>query len=65
MNKPSTRTNKPRQPINKPTKEITCDVMIRQRRIRVAALLNTAATLGAAVLVAAMSGAKRPIVGGD
>lgn len=48
--------------MSKTSKEITSD---KTRVVRVAALLNRAATLGAAVLVAAMSGAKRPVMGGD
>jgi hypothetical protein len=54
--------NKPTKPMNKPTKPVAGD---KQRGIGVVELLFTAATLGAAVLVAAMSGAKRPILGGD
>jgi len=54
--------NKPTNPTNKPTKPITSD---KQRGIGVVELLFAATTLGAAILVAAMSGAKRPINGGD
>jgi hypothetical protein len=54
--------NKPTEPLNQPTKPITGD---KQRGIGVVELLFAAATLGAAVLVAAMSGAKRPMIGGD
>jgi hypothetical protein len=54
--------NKPINPTNKPTKPDTSD---KQRGIGVVELLFAATTLGAAVLVAAMSGAKRPIMGGD
>ena len=54
--------NKPNEPMNKPTEPITND---KQRGFGVVELLFAAATLGAAVLVAAMSGAKRPIMGGD
>lgn len=54
--------NKPTKPMNKPTKPITGD---KQRGIGVVELLFTAATLGAAVLVAAMSGAKNPPGHGD
>ena len=55
MNKP---TN-PNKPTNKPT------INDKQRGIGVVELLFAATTLGAAVLVAAMSGAKRPVIGGD
>ena len=37
----------------------------KQRGIGVVELLFAATTLGAAVLVAAMSSSKRPVVGGD
>ncbi|MCM3900098.1 MAG: hypothetical protein ND866_00170 [Pyrinomonadaceae bacterium] len=56
MNKRIKATNK-LKPISR--------VGIKPIRFRVAALLNTSTTLGAAVLIAAMSGAKRPIQGGD
>jgi hypothetical protein len=49
--------NKANKPMNKPSKPITSD---KQRGIGVVELLFAATTLGAAVLVAAMSGAKRP-----
>jgi hypothetical protein len=54
--------NKPNEPMNKPSKPITNN---KQRGIGVVELLFAATTLGAAVLVAAMSGAKRPLIGGD
>jgi Tfp pilus assembly protein PilW len=54
--------NKPTKPMNKQTKPITND---KQRGFGVVELLFAATTLGAAVLVAAMSIAKRPIMGGD
>ena len=54
--------NKLTKPTNKPTKPITTD---KQRGIGVVELIFAATTLGAALLVAAMSGAKRPTVGGD
>jgi len=54
--------NKPSKPTNKPTKPITSD---KQRGIGVVELLFAATTLGAAVLVAAMSAPKRPTTGGD
>jgi len=54
--------NKPTNPTNKPTKRVTSD---KQRGIGVVELLFAATTLGAAVLVAAMSGAKNPPGHGD
>ena len=54
--------DKPNGPMNKPSKPITSD---RQRGIGVLELLFAASTLGSLVLVAAMSGAKRPSQGGD
>ena len=54
--------NKPTNPMNKPTKPVAGD---NQRGFGVVELLFAATTLGAAVLVAAMSGAKRPFTGGD
>ena len=54
--------NKPSKPMNKPTKPITNH---QRRGFGVVELLFAATTLGAAVLVAAMSGAKRPVQGGD
>jgi len=54
--------NKPNEPMNKPGKPITNN---KQRGVGVIELLFAATTLGAAVLVAAMSGSKRPSVGGD
>ena len=54
--------NKPTNPMNKPTKPITS---YKQRGISVIELLFAATTLGAAVLVAAMSGSKRPSSAGD
>jgi len=54
--------NKPTKPMNKPTKPIRSD---KQRGIGIVELLFTTTALGAAVLVAAMSGAKRPSYGGD
>ena len=54
MNKPTKRV--------KPTKPSTGN---KQRGIGVVELLFAATTLGATVLVAAMSGAKRPNLGGD
>jgi len=54
--------NKPTKPTNKPTKSLTND---KQRGIGVVELLFAATTLGAAILVAALSGAKRPSSGGD
>ena len=54
--------NKPNEPMNKPSKPITND---KQRGIGVVELLFAATTLAATVLVAAMSGSKRPSVGGD
>jgi len=53
--------NKPTKPTNKSTKT----VIRKQRGIGVVELLFAATTLGAVVLVAAMSGAKRPLTGGD
>ena len=53
--------NKPNEPMNKPSKPITGN---KQRGISVVELLFAATTLGAAVLVAAMS-TKRPSTGGD
>lgn len=53
--------NKPTEPMNKPSKPITGN---KQRGISVVELLFAATTLGAAVLVAAMS-TKRPSTGGD
>ena len=54
--------NKPNESMNKPSQPITSD---KQRGISVVELLFAASTLGAAVLVAAMSSSKRPILGGD
>jgi len=54
--------NKPSKPTNKPTKPVTSD---NQRGIGVVELLFAATALGATVLVAAMSGTKRPYSGGD
>jgi hypothetical protein len=54
--------NKPNEPMNKRSKPIASD---KQRGISVVELLFAATTLGTAVLVAAMSGAKRPFAGGD
>jgi hypothetical protein len=54
--------NKLTNPTNKPTKPATSD---KQRGIAVVELLFAATTIGSAVLVAAMSGAKRPASGGD
>ena len=48
--------------MNKPTEPITND---KQRGIGVVELPFAASTLGAVILVAAMSGAKRPVMGGD
>ncbi|MCM3900100.1 MAG: hypothetical protein ND866_00180 [Pyrinomonadaceae bacterium] len=55
MNKPIKALNEPGKPTNSP----------KPRTVRVAALLNTATALGAVLLVAAMSGPKRPLIGGD
>ena len=52
--------NKSNDPMSKPSKPVD-----KQIGIGVVELLFAAATLGAAVLVAAMSGAKRPSQGGD
>ena len=54
--------NKPNEPLNQPSKPITGD---KQRGIGVVELLFAATALAAAVLVAAMSGSKRPVTGGD
>jgi len=54
--------NKPTNPINKSTKPITND---KQRGIGVVELLFAATTLGATVLVAAMSSIKKPAGFGD
>ena len=54
--------NKPTKPLNQPSQPITND---KQRGIGVIELLFAAATLREAVLVAAMSGSKRPFTGGD
>ena len=54
--------NKPTNPMNKPTKPT---INHKQRGISVIELLFAATTLGAAVLVAAMSAPKRPFTGGD
>jgi hypothetical protein len=48
--------------MNKPTKPITSD---KPRGIRVAALLNAATTLSAAVVIGAMSHLKTPWYLGD
>ena len=62
MNTKGPVMNKSAKPVKNPSKPVTGD---KQRGIAVVELLFAAATLGAAVLVAAMSGAKRPITGGD
>ena len=54
--------NKPTNPMNKPTEPVISD---KQRGIGVFEVLFAATTLGAVVLVAAMSGAKRPVTCGD
>jgi len=54
--------NKPSKPTNQPSKPITSDNPLS---VRVAALLNTAVTLGAAVLVAAIPATKKPPLAGD
>jgi hypothetical protein len=52
--------NKPTNPMNKPTEHATSD---KQRGFGVFEVLFAATTLGAVVLVAAMSGAKSPLLG--
>jgi len=54
--------NKPTKPMDNRAKPVTSD---NQRGIGVVELLFAATTLGAAVLVAAMSSSKRPVLGGD
>ena len=61
MNTKGDLMNKANEPLNQPSKPSTGD---KQRGIGVVELLFAAATLGAAVLVAAME-SKRPSVGGD
>ena len=62
MNTKGDLMNKANEPLNQPSKPSTGD---KQRGIGVVELLFAAATLGAAVLVAAMSGAKNPPGHGD
>jgi len=54
--------NKPTKPMDNRAKPVTSD---KQCGIGVVELLFAATTLGSAVLVAALSGAKRPTMGGD